>query len=95
MMRNHDPFIQHHIVTSIGNLFVYITLSSLYAGVMFMLGYRVGVLDMALLGAANFNTWVAITPLIAILVHTTFTSIHGTRMALQLRHPDGGQMSES
>ncbi|MES9855114.1 MAG: hypothetical protein ABW166_00725 [Sedimenticola sp.] len=88
MMRNQDLLIQHHMVASVGNLFVYIVLSSLYGGVMYMLGYQVGVLNMELLSAANFSTWVMIGPLIAILVHTTMTTIHGIQQALKQQYPE-------
>ncbi len=88
MMRNQDLLIQHHMVASVGNLFVYIVLSSLYGGVMYMLGYQAIVLDMELLSAANFNTWVAIGPLIAILVHTAMTTIHGIQQALKQQYPE-------
>jgi len=95
VMGNRDHFVQHHMINSMGNLFVYLVLSSLYSGVMFMLGYRVGVIDAELLAAANFNTWIAIAPLIAILVHTTLSSVHGTSLALKQLYPNGAQQSES
>ena len=88
-MRNQDLFVQHHMIASIGNLFVYLVLSSLYSGVMFMLGYRVSVIDAELVMAANFNTWVAIGPLVAILVHTALSSVRGVRLALRQSYPDG------
>ena len=87
-MRNKELLVQHHIVASLGNLFMYLVLSSLYSGVMYMLGYHVSVIDPELLVAANMNTWVAIGPLIAILLHTTFSSVRGTRLALKGLFPD-------
>ena len=95
MMRSQDLLIQHHMVASVSNLLVYIVLSSLYSGVMFMLGYHVSVLSMDLLTEANFNTWIAIAPLIAILAHTAMTSVHGTHLALKQLYPDGAQQAES
>lgn len=87
-MRNQELLVQHHIVASLGNLFMYLVLSSLYSGVMYMLGYHVSVIDPELLVAANMNTWVAIGPLIAILLHTTFSSVRGFRLALKSLYPD-------
>ena len=87
-MRNKELLVQHHIVASLGNLFMYLVLSSLYSGVMYMLGYHVSVIDPELLAVANMNTWVAIGPLIAILLHTTFSSVRGTRLALKGLFPD-------
>ncbi|MCW8827260.1 MAG: hypothetical protein OQK78_12650 [Gammaproteobacteria bacterium] len=95
MMRNQDLLVQHHMVASVGNLFVYLVLSSLYSGVMYMLGYRVGVLNMELLSAANFNTWIAIGPLIAILVHTAMTSVHGIIQALKQQYPESAHQEAS
>ena len=87
-MRNQDQLVQHHIVASLGNLFMYLVLSSLYSGVMYMLGYHVSVIDPELLAGANMNTWVAVTPLIAIVLQTTFSSIRGFRLALKRLYPD-------
>ena len=87
-IRNKELLVQHHIVASLGNLFMYLVLSSLYSGVMYMLGYHVSVIDPELLAVANMNTWVAIGPLIAILLHTTFSSVRGTRLALKGLFPD-------
>ncbi len=87
-MRNRDLLVQHHIVASLGNLFMYLVLTSLYSGMMYMLGYHVSVIDYAVLAAANMNTWVAITPLIAILLHTVFSSVRGVRLALKKLYPD-------
>lgn len=88
MFRNQELFVQHHMMASVGNLFVYLVLSSLYSGVMFMLGYRVNVIDVDLITAANFNTWIAIAPLLAILVHTGLSALHGIRLALKQLYPE-------
>ncbi|NOR51696.1 MAG: hypothetical protein GQ470_03670 [Gammaproteobacteria bacterium] len=87
-MRNQDQLVQHHIVASLGNLFMYLVLSSLYSGVMYMLGYHVSVIDPQLLAGANMNTWVVITPLIAIVLQTVFSSVRGFRLALKRLYPD-------
>jgi len=94
LMGNQDLFIQHHLRSSVSNLFVYIVLSSLYSGMMFMLGYRVNIIDVELVTEANFNTWIAIAPLIAIVAHTGLSSIHGARLALKHYYPEEALQAE-
>ena len=89
LVTNSDSFIHHHLVASVGTFFVYFFLSSLYSGMMFMLGYEVNVIDWSLLKEANFSTWVAIGPLLAILAHTLMSAVHGIMLSLQSKTPDG------
>ncbi|MCW8918084.1 MAG: hypothetical protein OQL08_04660 [Gammaproteobacteria bacterium] len=84
-----DPFLRHHLNASVGTFFVYFFLSSLYSGMMFVLGYQVNVIHWALLQQANFSTWVALAPLLAILVHTVMATVRGAMLALQGRDADG------
>jgi hypothetical protein len=73
----------------VGTFFVYFFLSSLYSGMMFVLGYQVNVISWPLLQQANFATWVALGPLLAILVHTLMSAVRGVILSLQTKDPDG------
>lgn len=89
LANSHDEFLRQHLFASVGAFFVYFFLSSLYSGMMFMLGYQVNLISWELLSQANFATWVAIGPLLAILVHALMSAVHGIRVSLQGRDPDG------
>jgi cellulose synthase/poly-beta-1,6-N-acetylglucosamine synthase-like glycosyltransferase len=84
-----DNFVRHHLIASVGTFFVYFFLSSLYSGMMFVLGYQVNVISWPLLQQANFATWVALGPLLAILVHTLMSAVRGVILSLQTKDPDG------
>jgi hypothetical protein len=86
---NSDPFVRHHLVASVGTFFVYFFLSSLYSGIMFVLGYEVNVVGWSLLQGANFATWVAIGPLLAILLHTLMSAVRGFMLSINGKDPDG------
>ncbi len=86
---NKDSFIHHHLLASVGTFFVYFFLTSLYSGMMFVLGYEVNVIDITLLQGANFATWVAIGPLLAILVHTLMSAVRGIMLSMKCKDPDG------
>ena len=86
---NNDPFVRHHLAASVGTFFVYFFLSSLYSGMMFVLGYEVNVIGWSLLKGANFATWVAIGPLLAILVHTLMSAVRGIMLSMKCKDPDG------
>ena len=89
LLGNSDDFIRHHLASAAGTFFVYFSLSSLYSGMMFVLGYEVSVISWPLLQQANFATWVALGPLLAVLLHTLMSAGRGMRMSLQGRDPEG------
>jgi hypothetical protein len=89
MAGSSDSFVRHHLNASVGTFFVYFFLSSLYSGMMFALGYQVNVITLPLLQQANFATWVALGPLLAILVHTVMSAVRGVWLSLQGKDPDG------
>ncbi len=89
MAANSDAFVRHHVIASVGTFFVYFFLSSLYSGMMYVLGYEVNVIYLTLLREANFSTWVAIGPLLAILLHTLMSAIRGIILSMKCKDPDG------
>ena len=89
LVGNRDPFVHQHLIASVGTFFVYFFLSSLYSGMMFMLGYEVNVIHWSLLQGANFSTWVALGPLLAILTHTLMSTVRGIRLSLKCQDPEG------
>lgn len=89
LLSQKDSFIQLHLAVSAGTLFVYLLLSSLYSGMMHILGYEVNVISLAMIQKANFSTWVALGPLLAILVHTLMSASRGVMLCLQHKDPDG------
>jgi len=89
MVGNNQVFVRHHLIASVGIFFVYFFLSSLYSGMMFVLGYEVNVISLPLLQGASFATWVAIAPLLAILAHTLMSAVRGIVITLQGKDPDG------
>lgn len=89
LLSNRDRFIQQHLMVSAGTLFIYLLLSSLYSGMMYVLGYEVNVLKPSLLQQANFSTWIALGPLLVILIHTIMSSVRGMILCLQYKDPDG------
>jgi hypothetical protein len=86
---NSDHFVRHHLIASVGTFFVYFFLSSLYSGMMFLLGYEVNVISWSLVKGANFSTWIALGPLLAILAHTLMSAVHGIMLSLKCKGPDG------
>jgi hypothetical protein len=89
MAGSSDHFVRNHLNASVGTFFVYFFLSSLYSGMMFALGYQVNVITLPLLQQANFSTWVALGPLLAILVHTVMSAVRGVWLSLQGKDADG------
>ncbi|QKQ25208.1 hypothetical protein [Candidatus Reidiella endopervernicosa] len=89
-----DDYVRHHMIVSVGTFFVYFFLSSLYSGMMFVLGYEVNVISWALLKNANFGGWVAIAPLLAILVHTAMSAVRGIKLSLDGKDPHGKLAAE-
>lgn len=83
-----DALVRQHALASIGTFFVYFILSSLYSGMMHALGYQLGVIDFAALARANFSTWVAIAPLLVILLHTLLSVGRGLWLVSQRRYPE-------
>lgn len=84
-----DPFVRQHLNASLGVFFVYLFLSSLYSGMMFALGYQVSLISLSLLQGANFATWIAITPLLAILAHAMLSAVYGMVVSLKGLDPNG------
>ena len=89
LLGNSGDFIRHHLIAAAGTFFVYFSLTSLYSGMMFVLGYEVSVISWPLLQQANFATWVALGPLLAVLLHTLMSAGRGIRLSLQRRDPEG------
>jgi hypothetical protein len=89
LLASREPMVRHHLLASAGIFVVYFFLSSLYSGMMFVLGYQVNVVYWALLQQANFATWVALGPLLAILAHTVMSAVRGVMLCLQGKDPDG------
>ncbi len=89
LVSSRDPFVHQHLIASVGTFFVYFSLSSLYSGMMFVLGYEVNVIGWAELKGANFATWVAIGPLLAILAHTLMSALRGIMLSIKCKDPEG------
>lgn len=89
LVSGRDEFLRQHLYTSVSAFLVYFILSSLYSGMMYILGYQVSVISWGLLAKASFATWVAVGPLLAILAHAMMSAVHGIRVSLQGRDPDG------
>ncbi|MEN8170621.1 MAG: hypothetical protein ABFS08_10405 [Pseudomonadota bacterium] len=89
LVSSSDKFVHHHLLASASTFFVYFFLSSLYSGMMFVLGYEVNVISWSLLQQANFSTWVALGPLMAILAHTLMSAVHGIMLSMKSKDPDG------
>jgi len=83
-----DDFVKHHTIASLGTFFVYFTLVSLYTWMMHVLGYQVNTIEVAQLLEANSSTWIAIAPLLLIIIHALLSCARGVMLAYKLHFPD-------